>query len=108
VETEEDVGDADPEVYVLVIGAPDTVMVVVTVTAPVGAAAADVAAEPVAAAWKAANLSPGLTAKTIPWAQWPACAQYTHTGLVSCTVNWARGKSVSLAATGTLRGEISS
>lgn len=44
-------------------------------------------APPVAAAWNAAKLLPGLIAKTIPCWQWVACWQYAQTGLVSSTVN---------------------
>lgn len=44
-------------------------------------------AEPVAAAWNAAKLLPGLIAKTMPCWQWVACLQYAQTGLVSWTVN---------------------
>lgn len=63
-----------------------TVTVAVTVTNPEGAAEDEVggveAAPPVAADWKAENLSPGLTANTIPCWQWLPCLQYTHVGSV--------------------------
>lgn len=44
-------------------------------------------APPVAPAWNAGKLLPGLIAKTIPCWQWLACLQYAQTGLVSSTVN---------------------
>lgn len=60
---------------------------------------------PMAAAWNAANLSPGLMAKTMPFWQWPVWRQYTQTGLVSVTWNWAcwKGPLVLLSDTGTLK-----
>jgi len=62
-----------------------------------------VAIVPFARPWKVANCpSPGLMAKTIPFWQWPVCLQYTHTGLVSLTVNVAVVRnSVAFVATGT-------
>ena len=62
---------------------------------------------PMAAAWNAANLSPGLMAKTMPSWQWPVWRQYTQTGLVSVTWNWAswKGPLVLFADTGTLKGK---
>jgi hypothetical protein len=61
---------------------------------------------PMAAAWKAANLSPGLIAKTMPFWQWPVWRQYTHTGFPSVTVNCAcwKGPTVLLSETGILPG----
>jgi hypothetical protein len=61
---------------------------------------------PIAAAWKAANLSPGLIAKTMPFWQWPVWRQYTQTGLPSATVNCAcwKGPAVLLSGTGILPG----
>lgn len=60
---------------------------------------------PMAAAWNAANLPPGLMAKTMPFWQWPVWRQYAQTGLVSVTWNWAcwKGPLVLLSDTGTLR-----
>jgi hypothetical protein len=59
---------------------------------------------PMAAAWNAANLAPGLMAKTMPFWQWPVWRQYTQTGLVSATWNCAcwKGPLVLLSDTGTL------
>jgi len=60
---------------------------------------------PMAAAWNAASLSPGLMAKTMPFWQWPVWRQYTQTGLVSATWNCAcwKGPLVLLSDTGTLK-----
>ena len=60
---------------------------------------------PMAAAWNAANLSPGLMAKTMPFWQWPVWRQYTQTGFVSVTWNCAswKGPLVLLSDTGTLK-----
>jgi hypothetical protein len=60
---------------------------------------------PMAAAWNAANFSPGLMAKTMPIWQWPVWRQYTQTGLVSVTWNCAcwKGPLVLLSDTGTLK-----
>lgn len=74
----------------------------------VGAAAGVVETEPegeappVAAALKAASLSPGLTAKTMPdWLQCVAWRQYAQMGVVCLTVSSAIGKLlVTVAATG--------
>ena len=59
---------------------------------------------PMAAAWNAANLSPGLMAKTMPFWQWPVWRQYTQTGFVSVTWNCAcwKGPLVLFSDTGTL------
>lgn len=86
-----DVGAAEPgyEPYVVVCVWPSTVTVAVTVTTLAGAVAvatevSDAAAVvdealavlfPTALDWKVANLSPGLTAKTMPCWQWPVCRQ---------------------------------
>jgi len=58
---------------------------------------------PIAAAWNAANLLPGLMAKTMPFWQWPVWRQYTQTGLESSTLNCAswNGPLVLLSDTGT-------
>jgi len=74
----------------------------------VGGAEAEAEAEagvlPVAAAWKAANLSPGLIAKTMPALQWVPCRQYAQIGVVRCTVSSATGKLlVTASATGMLQ-----
>jgi hypothetical protein len=60
---------------------------------------------PIAAAWNAANLSPGLMAKTMPFWQCPVWRQYTQIGLVSVTWNCAcwKGPLVLLSDTGTLK-----
>jgi hypothetical protein len=66
----------------------------VTVITPVAGAVVAAVEFPVAgaAAWNVANWVPGLTAKTIPCAEWPVWRQYTHIGFVSWTVNVATGK----------------
>jgi len=60
---------------------------------------------PMAAAWNAANLFPGLMAKTMPFWQWPVWRQYTQTGLVSVTWNCAcwKGPLALLSDTGMLK-----
>jgi hypothetical protein len=60
---------------------------------------------PIAAAWNAANLVPGLMAKTMPCWQWPVWRQYTQTGLVSVTWNCAcwKGPLVLFSDTGMLK-----
>jgi hypothetical protein len=60
---------------------------------------------PMAAAWNAANLLPGLMAKTMPIWQWPVWRQYAQTGLVSVTWNCAcwKGPLVLFSDTGTLK-----
>jgi hypothetical protein len=45
-----------------------------------------------AAAWKAANLSPGLMAKTMPCWQWLAWRQNIQIGFKSSIVSWACGE----------------
>lgn len=62
------------------------------------------AVPPVAAAWKAARLSPGLIAKTMPCRQWFPCRQYAQIAVVRVTVSSATGKLlVTVSATGTLK-----
>ena len=109
-----DVALAALVVYVVVSAVPLTVTVAVTVTTLAGSVAVVVPAAfeaevvvalPVAIAfdWKVSKLLPGLMAKTMPCWQWPVWRQYTQTGLVSVTANWAMVKLVVLlSATGTL------
>jgi hypothetical protein len=62
------------------------------------------AALPMAAAWKAANWVPGLTAKTMPCWQWLAWRQNIQMGFKSKTLSWAcwKGPLVLFGNTGTL------